>query len=54
MLLWQISNAGESDCPLNSIPTTMEGNVDWSQVIVLLAWLRYQIIYSLFIQVCCK
>ncbi|XP_064952933.1 asparagine--tRNA ligase, chloroplastic/mitochondrial-like isoform X2 [Musa acuminata AAA Group] len=26
-----ISNAGESDCPLNSIPTTMEGNVDWSQ-----------------------
>ncbi|CAL9202341.1 unnamed protein product [Musa hybrid cultivar] len=26
-----ISNAGESDCPLNSIPTTTEGNVDWSQ-----------------------
>ncbi|KAJ8464576.1 hypothetical protein OPV22_027128 [Ensete ventricosum] len=26
-----ISNAGESDCPLNSIPTTKEGNVDWSQ-----------------------
>ncbi|URD88062.1 tRNA synthetases class II (D, K and N) [Musa troglodytarum] len=26
-----ISNAGESDCPLNSIPTTEEGNVDWSQ-----------------------
>ncbi|XP_074564686.1 asparagine--tRNA ligase, chloroplastic/mitochondrial isoform X2 [Curcuma longa] len=26
-----ISNAGEGNCRLNSIPTTKDGNVDWSQ-----------------------